>query len=323
MPASAARQFISGGASPRIMVVTPSSEWGESLQRPALRVSLTALVSKYLRFQIENRFFSHPVVNPVSSRAMSPPTSTEAIKYDLSCPRCGYNLRGLSPTGMCPECAQAIRFALREKLLRYADPNWIRAIRLGVVCEMSWLVGLPVMLIVSPINLWWSVVVAVINCFLFSAAGFFLSASDSSSTPKIIFGALRIFTLFGLAGGLGWILALTPFGASIPGSLCSIAALLFGPALLIKIHLTRRYAQRLISWDIAQLFALAIWMGGLSASVGILLLLSVYFQADIGVFLGVVFVVILVLVTWLSYLCALAELNGSIGVELDAARMRS
>jgi hypothetical protein len=47
-----------------------------------------------------------------------------AIEADLPCAICGYNLKGLSPAGTCPECGQAISRTFRFDLTD-ADPGWL------------------------------------------------------------------------------------------------------------------------------------------------------------------------------------------------------
>jgi hypothetical protein len=48
-----------------------------------------------------------------------------AIEADLACAMCGYNLKGLSPDGACPECGRAIGETLNHGL-SHADPAWLR-----------------------------------------------------------------------------------------------------------------------------------------------------------------------------------------------------
>lgn len=48
------------------------------------------------------------------------------------CRRCGYDLRGLDEGGRCPECETAVALSMRDDLLRYADPDWLRALRRGM-----------------------------------------------------------------------------------------------------------------------------------------------------------------------------------------------
>ncbi len=65
----------------------------------------------------------------------------EPLTRDTPCIHCGYNLRGLVPGGMCPECGHAIDESLRGDLLRFANPNWLRRVRLGVRLQL-WVIGL-------------------------------------------------------------------------------------------------------------------------------------------------------------------------------------
>lgn len=53
------------------------------------------------------------------------------IRMDVSCRRCGYNLRGLRRDGRCPECGRPVGLSLLGDLLRYADPNWVESLARG------------------------------------------------------------------------------------------------------------------------------------------------------------------------------------------------
>src|SRR5687767_1235942 len=64
-------------------------------------------------------------------------------KPELTCLRCGYDLRGGAPAGKCPECGTSIgasyfHKALRRKLVRAsladANPTWRKSILLGMQC---------------------------------------------------------------------------------------------------------------------------------------------------------------------------------------------
>lgn len=52
---------------------------------------------------------------------------------DHRCVQCGYNLRGLEPTGNCPECAAPVGDSLVGDDLRHADQPWLRTVRTGLV----------------------------------------------------------------------------------------------------------------------------------------------------------------------------------------------
>jgi len=49
------------------------------------------------------------------------------------CVKCGYDLSGLDPGGVCPECGAPVAGALRGDLLSAADPLWLRKVHRGLV----------------------------------------------------------------------------------------------------------------------------------------------------------------------------------------------
>lgn len=76
-----------------------------------------------------------------SDPANTPPTKTPdaaTIDFDLACVRCGYDLSGLNATGHCPECNQQIVCSLAGRLLRFADPQWVAAVRRGVLTRIMY-----------------------------------------------------------------------------------------------------------------------------------------------------------------------------------------
>jgi hypothetical protein len=76
----------------------------------------------------------------MSGEGLVPTTSAPAaaaIEQDTPCRKCGYNLRGLSVEGRCPECGTSVGFSLQGDLLRYCDPNWMDALRRGVKCIIA------------------------------------------------------------------------------------------------------------------------------------------------------------------------------------------
>lgn len=77
---------------------------------------------------------------------MSDITTTVAgiLEEDTACHRCGYNLRGLESTGLCPECGTAIAHSITGNLLKHADPDWLERLRLGTALKL-WNIALGIL----------------------------------------------------------------------------------------------------------------------------------------------------------------------------------
>ncbi len=54
------------------------------------------------------------------------------LARDAACIRCSYNLRGLRPSGNCPECGTPVEDSLRGFLLRHAAPEYVEQLRQGL-----------------------------------------------------------------------------------------------------------------------------------------------------------------------------------------------
>jgi len=63
------------------------------------------------------------------------------LQEDVACTRCGYNLRGLTREGLCPECGTPILQSVRGDLLKFADPAWLDRLRFGTSLKL-WNIGL-------------------------------------------------------------------------------------------------------------------------------------------------------------------------------------
>ena len=53
------------------------------------------------------------------------------LSHDVTCRKCGYNLRGLSRDGTCPECATAVALSAREDYLCFAEPGYVAKLARG------------------------------------------------------------------------------------------------------------------------------------------------------------------------------------------------
>ncbi len=54
------------------------------------------------------------------------------VDTDAPCVRCGYSLRGLPRSGVCPECALPVVRSLLGIPLRFASPEYVRRLVLGI-----------------------------------------------------------------------------------------------------------------------------------------------------------------------------------------------
>ncbi len=110
-------------------------------------------------------------MSDAESQAASP------IAVDILCVHCGYNLRGLTSDGRCPECGGAIVDSMRGELLRFADIEWLTRLRLGAALKL-WAIGLAILLSIgggaiaiatgSPDAVW---IITVVTTFVSAALG--------------------------------------------------------------------------------------------------------------------------------------------------------
>jgi hypothetical protein len=71
-----------------------------------------------------------PTAPPVAWLPTSP-SIPDLAATDVPCLSCGYNLRGLSDSGRCPECGTPIVRSLMGNLLEFSSANYIESLRRG------------------------------------------------------------------------------------------------------------------------------------------------------------------------------------------------
>ncbi len=77
-----------------------------------------------------------PILPPSVIEAVDPEVQFDengCISKELSCRGCGYNLQGLRPEGLCPECGTSIVRSIYGDKLRYSDPAWISRLARGTL----------------------------------------------------------------------------------------------------------------------------------------------------------------------------------------------
>lgn len=75
---------------------------------------------------------------PDNTIPMEPEPSTPAppplvVADSRPCLACGYDLKGLSAEGVCPECGAAVARSLKGNLLEFAAPEYLRTLNLGTL----------------------------------------------------------------------------------------------------------------------------------------------------------------------------------------------
>jgi hypothetical protein len=117
----------------------------------------------------------------------------DRLKHDLSCARCGYNLRGLHVSGVCPECGETVETSLKGNLLRHADSHWLRTVTRG----MAWTT--------------WSLRIVIIGFGLI-----ILTMFSVGIVLEIMLEADRAAKLgYQIVEGMTYVWMLTPFGIGI------------------------------------------------------------------------------------------------------------
>ena len=78
----------------------------------------------------------------------------DALPTDVPCVRCFYNLRGLMPSGACPECGLSIASSLDPSRLVFADPRWRHDLARAIDLLYRALPTLPLVLMLLPVAFW-------------------------------------------------------------------------------------------------------------------------------------------------------------------------
>lgn len=218
-------------------------------------------------------------------------TSAPATQFDrcieqpTPCVDCGYDQLGLPLSGRCPECGGPTVLALHREQLRFADPAWLRKLRLGVAfIAASFLIpAIAGLALALPVLVGSSVLVAVymtaagVATLLAGVGGLWLISSPHPSLiePPRVFTwrrAIRVAVLVGLAGTaavLG-VHAVLPDGRAV-ATLTILATPIGAPGVIALWGLTRwteTLARRLQASDtlargrVYRVATMLLWFGG-------------------------------------------------------------
>lgn len=147
------------------------------------------------------------------------------VSADLPCISCGYNLRGLSPDSVCPECGIPIGRSQYGNLLRYSDPTWVKQLSSG----MNWVIaaiivgilsGCVSQLLIRSANVSIGLLVAVVPQILHLIGYLKLTAPDPSKIESEI-TARQVVRYMAIAS---FVLSLANLSAAQMGQIMAVLA---------------------------------------------------------------------------------------------------
>ncbi len=210
-------------------------------------------------------------------------TVTEAIRDDTPCRRCGYNLRGLMPTSLCPECGTPIAQSLVGNLLKHADPDWLERLRFGTSLKLWNILLIAFFMIAAGV-----LVAAGLPDSLITIAGLVAGALGLWATivitwqeprialqedPVTLRKAIRVCAAAAFIGGV--MTDIDNYGSSlltiillIVGSVLSLAGVFVAWGELLYF---RRFALRIPDYKLARSTTLLMWIAPITAALVIIL----------------------------------------------------
>jgi len=213
------------------------------------------------------------------------------IAEDTPCRRCGYNLRGLAATGLCPECGTAIGLSLVGNLLKQADPDWLDRLRLGTALKL-WNIALGIVVVVAAGAIMAAGLpqpLVTIVALAGSAFGLWATFLITSQEPRIMLQedpitlrkALRACAAAAFVGGVISNVNVTGSWAvvvKVVGAILGLAGMFVAWGELLYF---RRFAHRIPDPKLAKSTTLLMWVGPMTG--GLMIVLGLAMVLTVGV----------------------------------------
>lgn len=162
--------------------------------------------------------------------------SAGRLDQDLSCLSCGYNLRGLAPRQICPECSHAVFLSILGDWLEYSDPAWVNRVVSGIRWILWSLIGGFIWLQATASNLPASVITATgVAVAVLLAVGYWKVTSPEPQAavyerPVTLRKIARAGSIVGLALG------------------CSLEVLKLRPLMIPFVHISPGACVAIAGW---------------------------------------------------------------------------
>jgi hypothetical protein len=173
------------------------------------------------------------------------------VNRDAPCRGCGYNLRGLSTDGRCPECGTVVGVSVQGDWLRFSDPQFLLTLRKGVRFIL-WSILITVIVVVLSVILQMAVGPKAAPVIQFAGllgyipgiiGAWLLTAPDPSGVGEDRYGtARRIIRIALVIGAVNYVIN---FGTSAAGPVAPAARLMLQTIAFLAgiVELVGQFAQ--------------------------------------------------------------------------------
>jgi hypothetical protein len=163
-----------------------------------------------------------PLVSTANVHSVQDLTDAAGVlAVDLPCHMCAYNLRGLMPSGGCPECGASVALSLRGDLLRFCEPAWLERLARGARCAF--------------VAILLSFVIGGLGLIVWIYGAWLITSPDPSGLGEHRYGLARRMARFSLLIYVGGTVLLLPLSVTTPSMVVARAAMALAPVLSIVI----------------------------------------------------------------------------------------
>ena len=208
------------------------------------------------------------------------------VARSTPCRKCGYDLRGLSAGGNCPECGTPVAFSLQGDLLGNAEPDWLHTLRRGVNCILGGVLAAIAAGILNaianssqqPLTAGLGQAVSLLSTALFLIGSWLLTTPDPSGLGDDRYGTSRKLIRIGvICSAAGTLLEFPQAFVNYPPAVATPLALVqlpLGVMAVVAVFATLSYlsklAQRIPDAALSRRARFLFWALGISYAIVIL-----------------------------------------------------